>query len=151
MTKKTNPATIHEETLDLRLYVIVRTELGSMTPGRIAAQVNHAGTQAVHHIQTSKSNANHLDNLNAWLSQANGFGTVIVLQPDSKIDQESEFEHILAKAGRDKNLVIGKVVDPDYFLVDGSFTHRLVNIQTCIWLFGPAQNIKAVVGSLALL
>jgi peptidyl-tRNA hydrolase len=111
-----------------RLYVIVRTDMGSMNPGRVAAQVCHAGSQAAQVLRDVPS-YKEWANESADVHNPGGFGTTIVLNGGS-------LEGILATLSpMEDKLHCGAIVDPSYPLRDGNYTHVLKDIKTCVWLF----------------
>ena len=84
-----------------KLYILVRTDMDSMTVGRIAAQASHASNQFVGEIHAeieskklTASVANTFDDgkqlvryFKKWVSQTDSFfGTVIVLYAGSQED-----------------------------------------------------------------
>jgi hypothetical protein len=125
-----------------RLYVFLRSDLDSMTPGKAAAQVAHAASQAAYkHYGSGNGTPVHWPyrewENSPWDGATEidrdedllGFGTTIVLDAG----------HMRNGVPRDKldrlGYVHGVVRDPSYPLRDGTFTHY-VNIFTCFWLFG---------------
>lgn len=108
--------------VDPVLYVFVRTDLASMTPGRAVAQGSHASTMFA-------LSANKVDKLfNEWRGDR-GFGTVIVLGVADTTEMRRmyniAFEH---------GLPASLVVDSTYSLRDGEYTH-LIPVLTCGWAF----------------
>lgn len=88
---------------ELRLYVLMRNDLKSMTPGRCMAQSNHAASVLEHEF------GDHT-NVQEWKRQTKqGFGTCIVLSASYyKIQQ-------IIDAIKAKKLALsGWVVDPEY-------------------------------------
>jgi hypothetical protein len=95
-----------ENQRDLAVYVLVRTDLPSLTPGKAMAQVHHAGVQMManhgHHplvqeyVQTGNAQG------------ANGFNTTIVL---GACRQEIHNVMLMAEF---KSILFNSVVDPSY-------------------------------------
>lgn len=138
-----------------RLYIIPRTDMGTMTPGRAIAQATHAATKMVFDIQNQNSNDIDADELAQMLEdyfdEANGFGTTIVLKPKSEFDQEDEFSYILDQITSNEDAaypMIGNVVvDPEYYIQDGKVTHIVPNVATCLYIFGDPDDLKQILGS----
>lgn len=116
---------------EIRLYIVVRTDLASMNPGRVAAQVSHAASQAAAVGFSSDKDTYSWDFYREWSNQANGFGTAIVLAipPDRSLDQE--YSKILSQLAM--NAPSGLVIDPEYAVRDGDFVHLIPEIATCFW------------------
>jgi hypothetical protein len=95
-----------ENQRDLAVYILARTDLPSLNPGKLAAQVHHAGTQMManhgHHplvqeyVQTGNAQG------------ANGFNTTIVL---GACRQEIHNVMLMAEF---KSMLFNSVVDPSY-------------------------------------
>jgi hypothetical protein len=99
---------------DNRLYVLVRTDLDSLTPGKAAAQVAHAAQKfSLDYPKESKQHAGDL-----------GFGTTVVLGWERHIHFASEF------AGYPS----GVIHDPTYPLEDGKFVHK-IPLDTCFYVY----------------
>lgn len=136
----------------MRLYVIVRTDMDSMNPGRVAAQVCHAGSD--HYGKFTKlcnvfENGDYYNDLSSDASEAiitdfdiwrteskqNTFGTTIVLDGGN---WNSIIEGL--NISKDYNLSeyfsYGIINDDTYPIKDGSVIH-FVSIPTCIWVFCP--------------
>lgn len=109
-----------------RLYVIVREDMASMTPGRVAAQVAHAHGCAERALIKCKE----------WLEWKGdrGFGTTIVL---SNFDDYYKVYLNFTDLGKELlkgSIVSGVVVDSTYPIKDGNTTH-FVSVSTCMWVF----------------
>lgn len=138
----------------MKLYIFLRSDLESMTPGKAAAQVAHSASQAAFMFY------NHYNNeaYKSWESQAvsdrgqydeecyMGFGTTIVLDAGSGRDLETLMIRI-SKTG----VYSGMVVDPSYPVKDGRTTH-FVDIPTCGWALVRDEDDSArdVFGKLGL-
>lgn len=127
-----------------KLYVIVRSDLKSMTPGKAAAQVAHAASMASfmakdrigdQEFVSDPDVAAYLDWELSPLREVGGgtvdpdligFGTTIVLDGGdlSEVEAQPPFA----------NGIWGRVRDPSYPVRDGMFTH-LVDLVTCHWCF----------------
>lgn len=138
---------------DIRLYVIPRTDMESMTPGRVAAQVSHASTKMMYDLQMNE--VGHLpevqDMLEDWLSEANGFGTTIILKPKTDTNQEKEFKNLANKILSEshestRNYSCGLVIDPEYFIKDGNTVHIVKDVTTCFFIFGRKEDVDFLIG-----
>ena len=147
---------MEETQRDLAVYVLARNDMPSLNPGKLAAQVHHAGAQLRGH------QANALVNLYFEDGQAQGadhFNTTLVLGA-SLVD----INRITAAAYELSNddVVHDKVIDPSYpFLVESmeianlipqDDRTRVVKIMdngrvlmvreetTCAWFLGSRTN-----------
>lgn len=103
----------------LTCYVLVRHLPRTMNPGKAMTQVHHAGTHMM------KTCPDHPD-VKEWLTQGNGFGTVITLTAKDKADNLFQIEELVSLA-RLKNLVNGIIIDPTY-----PIDHELTaSVETC--------------------
>ena len=141
-----------------RLYVIPRTDMASMTPGRAIAQATHAATKMMFDVKHQAKHYNdeyHLElkeMLSDYLDEANGFGTTIVLKPKTEFDQETEFNQLLDMVSNDEYdyaypLMANVIVDPEYAVTDGDHVHMVPDVVTCIYFFGDVDDVKQVLGS----
>jgi peptidyl-tRNA hydrolase len=98
------------------LYILMRTDLGSMNPGKAMAQGCHAANQMVYKNP-------EFELVKAWENECegNGFGTTIVLSVNKK-----QLHEVCNEA--DKSRVIwGKTIDPSYpYIVDNDVA-ELIN------------------------
>ena len=125
-----------------KLFVFLRSDLESMTPGKAAAQVAHAASQAAFFLRENPefnkweySAADHMAADGGFAPDCyKGFGTTIVLDAGSLSElPESLWFDVTAK---------GRVTDPSYPLKDGKKTH-LLDIDTCWWIFDdPDLNFQ---------
>jgi peptidyl-tRNA hydrolase len=150
----------------LVLYVLVRTDMASMSSGRSAAQVGHATTQFEFDASNSPSNDPEIDALRvlsgitstgpvnpaldqkiaAWkASTRGGFGTQIVLNCPSAAEMYARVEKAQAA-----NVHAGIVNDPEYFVQDGRAFHP-ISVDTCAYIFGRKDECFPFVGDMALL
>ena len=133
-----NDKAIPSPELDLRLYILMRTDLVSMNPGKAVAQGAHAANQFVEEHQTN-------DFYKRWAaSTPGGFGTTITLGVDAK--QMYTAVHV----ARALNLLSGVVHDPTYPLIDGDVLH-LLPLDTCAYIFGEKDAVQPVVGNFNLM
>jgi hypothetical protein len=124
------------ENNDLVLYILMRTDMASMNPGKACAQAAHAANQFVeeHHRNAT---------VKAWQKQTGtGFGTTIVLSAN----QEILTQVVTYPEG---DFVVGLVVDPTYPVRDGEVTHS-ISVVTCAYVFGTKQEIRPLIDKLGL-
>jgi|ETNvirenome_6_85_1030632.scaffolds.fasta_scaffold00577_17 peptidyl-tRNA hydrolase len=130
------------------LYLLVRTDIDSMNPGKLAAQCGHAvsmfmqkvlnpclidlqpQTNSVSSTASGKVDYKIRKTFNEWFKGDRGFGTKITLDIDS-IENLNYIHDELSDAGYLTDLVH----DPTYPLEDGEFTH-LIPLVTCGYVFG---------------
>jgi hypothetical protein len=144
---------------DLTVYVLVRNDLPSLNPGKLGAQIHHAGVQMVSKYQGSGLVQ---DYVNWGISQgAQYFNTTIVLA--ASLDQIRDVNQKCALL--DKDLVISdQVIDPSYpFFVENAeiaglipqdLVTRVVHHMpdgrvcmvrpelTCAWYLGDRNNTE---------
>ena len=118
------------------LYILMRTDLDSMNPGKAMAQASHAGSTFVHNAEPGYNVDEEL--FNAWQKETKqGFGTVLVLGVT-----EVQMRTAVAVAesfGVDK-FPCEIIHDPTYPLQDGDTTH-FIPVDTCGYIFGDKENI----------
>jgi hypothetical protein len=102
------------------LYLLMRNDLPSLNPGKLAAQAAHASNQFVGELMNNMIHPNDdfirdAVRLNAmyttWAQEANNFGTTIVL--GATLEQINEALVVAALHGY-PNVIAGRVVDPTY-------------------------------------
>jgi peptidyl-tRNA hydrolase len=124
---------------DQVLYILMRTDLASMNPGKAVAQGAHAANQFVADYWAS---AIH----NYWRNEADGqgFGTTIVLGVNEA--------QLLAAIEAAKALGVAANIthDPTYPIRDGEVTH-LIPLNTCGYVFGTRAEIFPIVRHLELM
>lgn len=123
---------------DLICYVIMRTDLDSLNPGKAMAQAHHAyGALKVHVRQQSN---NWSKSYIQWQDQTKqDFGTVIVLS-GSLIEIDIALQDI---ENLNLPLLAGWVLDPTYPVRDGQVTH-LIPLYTCAYVFGERSACTAI-------
>ncbi len=118
------------------LYILMRTDLDSMNPGKAMAQASHAGSTFVHNAEPGYNVDEEL--FNAWQKETpQGFGTVLVLGVT-----EVQMRTAVAVAesfGVDK-FPCEVIHDPTDPLQDGDTTH-FIPVDTCGYIFGDKENI----------
>lgn len=126
-----------------KLYILIRTDMASMTTGRIAAQASHASNQFVFQyykdLERLTSDPKTFEDLiyrtkrtySEWESQtSSGFGTVIVLNGGTEADIRSTLDKL-----DENDYTYAKVVDPEYPIKDGNSIHFVENVLTCAYVF----------------
>lgn len=127
------------------LYLLARTDIVSMNPGKLAAQVSHASNAFVYHANEFKRDAannpetnrnlsvvSNVDSFHCWeQSTDQGFGTAICLDGGSieEIRVAVDFFEAL-------NYIAGIVHDPSYPIRDGKVIHH-IPLDTCAYIFIP--------------
>lgn len=98
---------------DLVLYILMRDDLPSLNPGKMAAQAAHASNQFIHQYLDGSESKRIESQIKEWQSCASGFGTTIVLSVS-----EQDINDII-NIGSKYYLACDKVIDPTYpFIVD---------------------------------
>ncbi len=116
------------------LYLIMRTDLDSLGPGKGMAQACHA-YGAVKKVVRQQLVIKY--DFLAWMSQTDQeFGTTIVLG-----GTVHEIDTLLHKAAQNNEMASGWVHDPTYPVSDGDIIHVLP-LDTCGFLFGERRYIK---------
>ena len=123
----------------LVLYVIMRTDLVSLTAGKAMAQANHAFGALKQRIRSCV--VRQKDYLTWQESTPQEFGTVIVLG-----GSEGEIQTTLNDIRRlNLPVVAGWVHDPTYPIQDGEVTH-LIPLNTCAFVFGTKAECRDACG-----
>lgn len=152
---------------DLRLYILMRTDLSSMGPGRSAAQASHA-TSAFMNSFGPDSKCQRVE-VKEWMRMTKqGFGTAIILGVTKE-----QIESIFDKGPLKRWIMKEKVYDPDYGvhtsweifkLLDPKSYHRFESIDTstsqgvrffrkemtCAYIFGEKEDLIESLGGLPL-
>ena len=126
------------------LYILMRTDLDSLNPGKAMAQANHAfGALKKRIRQNLNLQPEYLD----WQATTEqDFGTCLVLGAT-----EGQIKRVLSRANRffGRTTVSGWVHDPTYPLRDGAVTH-LIPLNTCAFLFCKKEDGHELVSHLEL-
>jgi len=123
----------------LVLYILMRTDLDSLNPGKAMAQANHAFGALKNRIH---SNLMRQKDYIAWQrTTAQDFGTVIVLGGD-----EGGIQAALDDIHRlNLPVVAGWVHDPTYPIRDGEIIHT-IPLNTCAFVFGTRAECEDACG-----
>lgn len=122
---------------DLRFFVFMRTDIPSMGHtqskggGKAMAQAAHCAHQMMVHMNRYPR---MMSKLNAWLKQADGFGTTITLGCN-----EEQLKAIVSRIQQDGRPA-GLVLDPTYPMEDAT-GFLTVSMHTCGWAFGEASEL----------
>ena len=124
------------------LYILMRTDLDSMNPGKAMAQSNHAyGAMK----KVIRSNLPMQPKYHEWMNSTDQeFGTTLVLG-----GSEAKIDNAMAKAVYHANVLAGWVHDPSYPISDGAVTHHLP-LNTCAFVFGTKEDCRSVVAGMEL-
>ena len=131
------------------LYILMRTDLDSMNPGKAMAQASHASNAFVNYdinINTINGTEDNVFMREDWKNQTEqGFGTVLVLGVT-----ESQMRTAVTVATV-SNFVSGIVHDPTYPLRDGDTTH-FIPLDTCGYVFGDKDDLllQSILGNFEL-
>jgi peptidyl-tRNA hydrolase len=138
------------------LYILMRTDLESMNPGKAVAQGAHAANQFTHEADMVKSGVKmghtHTNSEQLILSMyeywrtrtGDGFGTTICLGVN-----EDQLKRIV-DAGRRAGMLASVTHDPSYPLRDGDVTH-FFPLDTCGFIFGDKDELKILLGQFNLM
>tara|TARA_B100000900_G_C20319887_1_gene609683 strand:+ start:227 stop:634 length:408 start_codon:yes stop_codon:yes gene_type:complete len=129
------------------LYILMRTDLDSMNPGKAMAQASHASNAFVHSADPGYNVDEEL--FNTWENSTHqGFGTVLVLGVN-EVQMRTAVE-VAESCGIDK-FPSGIVHDPTYPLQDGDTTH-FIPVDTCGYIFGDKDDVllQSIVGNFEL-
>ncbi len=144
------------------LYILIRTDLESMNPGKAVSQGVHSGHQFVHEVEKMRDGIDdvsiqgtqedefpeeykNIKMYDYWATRTgNGFGTTICLGVDE------DMLHRIVEAGETMGLFAGVTHDPSYPLRDGDVTH-FIPLDTCGFIFGDKDKLKILLGQFSLM
>lgn len=116
-----------------KLYILMRTDLESLTPGKACAQAAHAANEFAWRAAAADKGTNHAIWYDEWTKQACGWGTTIVLGAPN-----AEHMGAITKAATASGLIAGSVIDASYPVRDGEVTH-LIPLHTCSYVLLPGD------------
>ena len=141
------------------LYVLARSDLASMNPGKLAAQACHAANKfwLDSPVRSDKWVEEYEKLQAAWADQGDGFGVTIVLDVKDEQMIKRVVEQIITDtalndiAGVEDMSVMyaGAVHDPSYPIRDGGVTH-LIPLTTCAYAFGRKCDMEHYLGGFSL-
>lgn len=142
---KSHMTAVPDRTSEPTLYILMRTDMASMNPGKAMAQAAHAANAFIRDVQRPEAYSVFIHAaVEEWEESTHqGFGTTITLAVPSEREMD-EIVHAAAEA----NLPAAAVHDPTYPLRDGAVTH-LLPINTCAYVFTPcrlAHPVSALAG-----
>ncbi len=137
------------------LYILMRTDLPSMNPGKAMAQASHASNAFIHRMDTKGTGKTAInDMVNAWrIETEQGFGTVLVLGATG-----NQINNILTdvKTLLPADVMADAVIDPSYpYRVTGEIANIIMNDTiykgdaeftltrsetTCAYIFGDKDG-----------
>jgi peptidyl-tRNA hydrolase len=126
------------------LYILMRTDLASMNPGKAVAQGAHAANQFQTRAKAKDASTDTKRLFDVWASSADGFGTTITLGVN-----ERQMRSAVDYAQR-CGFMSGVIHDPTYPLVDGACLH-LIPLDTCGWVFGEKAELQWLFTDLSLM
>ncbi len=127
---------------DIVLYILMRTDLESLTRGKACAQAAHAANQMVHTARAFVGDY-MAEMEKQWRSGTGAYGTTVVLRGGG-YESVNSFQE-LAK----KNAFSGSVIDRSYPIKDGTFVHH-APVLTCVYILGHKDSIQPLVRDLPL-
>jgi len=141
------------------LYVLMRTDLASLNPGKQCAHAAHAANLFEHDLRKSV-NTEVKDLAQQWAEGTGGqFGVTICLGVnENDMRNAVMIANNFADAG--KPVLGGLVHDPSYPLQDGvpkdggapTFAKiHLIPLDTCAYIFGDKEMVKPFLGHLKLM
>ena len=129
------------------LYILMRTDMDSMNPGKAMAQASHASNAFVSNAEPGYNVDEEL--FNAWQeSTPQKFGTVLVLGV-TEVQMRTAVE-VAESFGVDK-FPCDIIHDPTYPLQDGDTTH-FIPVDTCGYIFGDKDDpvLQSIIGNFEL-
>lgn len=120
------------------LYILLRTDLLGMSPGRAAAQASHA-TSLFHEKMTTLNyfskdvvHSRLISNYSTWKSEAGQFGTTIVLGASARELHELFNKSIEAKIKSldMQSFYYSEIIDPEYYIKGPDELFKGQNILT---------------------
>lgn len=141
------------------LYILMRSDLESLNPGKMVAQGAHAANQFTHtmdnvvaKLKDSDDGSTSFFSMTAlrnmyyqWkTSTPDGFGVTICL------DITGEQLPLVVEAAKHMKFAAGVTHDPSYPLLDGKVLHSLP-LDTCGYVFGDKSDLRILLGQFDLL
>jgi hypothetical protein len=141
------------------LYILMRSDMESLNPGKMVAQGAHAANQFAFNMNKLKAAYHHpvgdatltettgllIDMFAQWeTSTPDGFGVTICL------DVNGTQLPLVVAAAQQMNLCAGVTHDPSYPLLDGKVLH-LLPLDTCGYVFGDKSDLRILLGQFDLL
>lgn len=129
-----------EHSPDPVLYILMRTDMASMTPGMAAAQASHASLAFVNeYYRDNTKGPAGIAAFKKWSNSTDGgFGTTVVLAANGNTIDLMMAEYSVVPL-RLRGYVADVIIDPTYPVRDGDITHR-VSVMTCAYVFVPDRR-----------
>ena len=120
------------------LYILMRTDMDSLNPGKAMAQASHASNALVY--RWGKENI-----VKEWQGETQqGFGTVLVLGVTG--DEMYKVVDTVKEDLRFKEEVYADIIhDPTYPVQDGEVVHH-IPVDTCGYVFGDTDSLEDLLG-----
>ena len=120
------------------LYILMRTDLDSLNPGKAMAQASHASNAFVYRWGKEKT-------VKEWQGETQqGFGTVLVLGVTG--DELYKVVETVDYNLRFKEDVYADIIhDPTYPVQDGEVVHH-IPVDTCGYDFGNTDSLEDLLG-----
>ena len=130
-----------------KFYFIPRTDMASMTPGRMIAQATHAAQNFSEYVKNIRNKTISTYPLplavckyTEWINETPyWYGTSIILKPNTISNQCEEFTDMQNYFLKNNSVICYKLIDPEYFIKDGKTYHLLENVCTGIYFFGSKR------------
>ena len=149
---------------DIVLYILMRTDLESLTHGKACAQAAHAANQMVHTARAFVGDY-MAEMEKQWRSGTGAYGTTVVLRGGG-YESVNSFQELAKKNGAFSGSVYesvnsfqelakkngafsGSVIDRSYPIKDGTFVHH-APVLTCVYILGHKDSIQPLVRDLPL-
>lgn len=118
-----------------RLFILMRTDLPSLNPGKAMAQAAHAANAFQTVVQDLCLSHPDQRAANHWMRQARqGFGTTVVLA--ATLDQIRNAHTVAARIG-----LISDVILDSTYPEDGPEGRTYAPVETCGYVFLPTPSI----------
>jgi hypothetical protein len=132
------------------LYILMRSDLDSLNPGKMVAQGAHAANQFAFEMNTLVAEfegkaqtvleSRSISLFEQWqTSTPQGFGVTLCL------DVTGEELPLVVEAAKSAGFAAGVTHDPSYPLRDGGVTHSLP-LDTCGYVFGNKPDLGILLG-----
>lgn len=119
------------------LYILMRSDMASLNPGRAMAQAAHAANQFIFEAQFNVDQ-NLQNKVREWQEETPyGFGTTIVLDAHS-----DELIYKTLTWLSPKDYFAREVVDPEYVIKDGEVAVTLRDVLTCAFVFPISGDVR---------
>ena len=126
---------LKEFELEPTLYILMRSDLDSLNPGKAMAQAAHAAQAMSHRIITEWRGVTSIQNAFKEWGGHRGWGRTIVLDGGRGEDIVETLGTVCENVNYEDDIVTsGTIIDPSYPIRDGEYTHT-IPLLTCGWIF----------------